>query len=207
MLIKVTNNGIDATIKKLKPPKCFNVSEKEQKPLQEVKVRDEIVITNSDKGAVLLIMDVKNYVKEFERQLNNTGNYNHLQKGPIATSNELEHSVIKRFETEKLFRKNIAEGLKINSPKNPRFYTQPKIYKEWNPGIPVISSVSCHTSKISEYVYYHLQPIVKQIPSYVKDTSDFMSKLKSVETVPNNSYLVLLDVNIQSIRISQILKE
>ena len=129
-------------------------------------MRDEIVITNADKRGAVVILDVKDYVEECERQLNNTGNYNSLQKGPTATNNELVHSVIKRFETEKLFRKNIAEGLKINSPRNPRFYAQPKIYKEQNPGIPVISSVSCHTSKISEYVYYHLQPIVKQIPSY-----------------------------------------
>ena len=124
-------------------------------------------------------MDVKDYVEECERQLNNTGNYDRSQNGPTATNNELVHSVIKRFETEKLFRKNIAEGLKINSPKNPRFYTQPKIYKEWNPGIPVISSVSCHTSKISEYVYYHLQPIVKQIPSYVISWSHLFHQVTS----------------------------
>ena len=49
-------------------------------------------------------MDVKDYVEECERQLNNTGNYNRLQKGPTATNNELVHSVIKRFETVKLFR-------------------------------------------------------------------------------------------------------
>ena len=46
--IKDTNNDIDATIKKLKRPKCSNLSEKEQKPLEEVKVRDEIVITNTE---------------------------------------------------------------------------------------------------------------------------------------------------------------
>ena len=121
---------LNATIEKLKQPKCSNLSEKEQKPLEEVKVRDEIVITNPDKRGAVVILDVKDYVEECERQLNNTGNYNCLQKGPTATNNELVHSVIKRFETEKLFRKNIAEGLKTNSPKNPRFYTQPKIYKE-----------------------------------------------------------------------------
>ena len=118
-------------------------------------MRDEIVITNTDKGGAVVIMDVKDYVGECERQLNNTGNYNHLQKGPTATNKELVHSVIKRFETVKLFRKNITEGLKINSPRNPRFYTQRKIYKERKPGMQVIRSVS------SEYVYYHLQPIVK----------------------------------------------
>ena len=35
---------------------------------------------------------------------------------------------------------------------------------------------------------------MEQIPSYVQDTSDFISKLKAVETVPDNSHLVPLDV-------------
>ena len=55
----------------------------------------------------------------------------------------------------------------MNSPWTLRFHTQPKIHKEGNPGIPVISSVNCHTSKISEYVDYQLQSIVKQISSCV----------------------------------------
>ena len=67
-------------------------------------MRDEIVITNADKGGTVVTMDVKDYVEEYERQLNNTGNYNRLQKGLTATNNELVHRVIKRFETVKLFR-------------------------------------------------------------------------------------------------------
>ena len=84
-------------------------------------------------------------------------------------------------------RKDIAEGLKINFPRTPRFYTQPLIHKEGNPGRPVISSLNCHTSEISEYVDYHLQPTVKQISPYAKDASYFISKLKAAETAPNNS--------------------
>ena len=34
---------------------------------------------------------------------------------------------------------------------------------------------------------------MKRIPSYVKDTCDFISKLKTAEPVPVNSYLVSLD--------------
>ena len=82
MFIKATNNDIDAPIKKLKRPKRSNLSEKEQKPLEDVNVRDDIVITNTDKGGAVVIMDVKNYVEECERQLNNTENYNCLQKSP-----------------------------------------------------------------------------------------------------------------------------
>ena len=110
-------------MKNLKQPKCSNLSEKKKKTLAEVKVRDKIVITNADKRGAVVTLDVKDYAEECERQLNNTGNYNRLQNGPTATNNELVHSVINRFETRKLFRKNIAEGLKINSPRNPILYT------------------------------------------------------------------------------------
>ena len=38
-----------------------------------------------------------------------------------------------------------------------------------------------------------LQPIVKQIPSYVKDTNDSINKVKDL-SVPKDSLLVSLDV-------------
>ena len=51
-----------------------------------------------------------------------------------------------------------------------------------------------HTTNISKYVNYHLQPIVKEIPSYVKDTQDFLKKLEKVNDIPQESLLVTLDV-------------
>ena len=54
----------------------------------------------------------------------------------------------------------------------------PKIHKANNPGRPVISSVNCHTSRISEFVDYYLQPEVKKLKSYVKDTTDFVNILR-----------------------------
>ena len=58
----------------------------------------------------------------------------------------------------------------------------------------MISSINCHPSKISEYVNYHLQPIVKELPSYVQETTDFLRKINQIGFVPDNSYLVSLDV-------------
>ena len=72
---------------------------------------------------------------------------------------------------------------------------QPKIHKEGNSGKLVISSLSCNPSKISEYVDFHLQPIVKQIPSCVNDTTDFLRTLDVMKFVPDNIYLVSIDVN------------
>ena len=49
-------------------------------------------------------------------------------------------------------------------------------------------------SKISGYVDFHLQPTVKQVPSYVKDTTDFLRKLDAIKSVLDKAYLVSLKV-------------
>ena len=50
----------------------------------------------------------------------------------------------------------------------------PKIHKEGNPDCPVVSLVNSHSVNISKYVDSNFQPIVKEIPSYVKGTQDFL---------------------------------
>ena len=89
---------------------------------------------------------------------------------------------------------NIAKGLQVQQPDTPKFYTRPKIHKTGNPGHPVVSSVNCHTYTISKYVDFHLQPIVKNIPPYMRDTTDFLQKLDKVRNIPNDCLLVTLDV-------------
>ena len=69
----------------------------------------------------------------------------------------------------------------------------PKIHKPNNPGRPIINSIECHTSEISRFVDHHLQPVIKQIPSYIKDTNNFINKVNNF-SVPVNSILVIMDV-------------
>ena len=78
--------------------------------------------------------------------------------------------------------------------KTPGLHLPPKRHKENNPGRPVISSANCHTSRISEFVDYYLQPEVKKLKSYVKDTTDFIKKIEAIGHVSDDSYLVSLDV-------------
>ena len=106
----------------------------------------------------------------------------------------LIHNVTSTFQKENLLSKNISEQLKTKNPKTPHIYLRPKVHKEGNGGRPVISSINYHTSKISKYGDYHLQPIVKEIPSYVQHTTDFLKKINQINFAPDNSYLVSLDV-------------
>ena len=101
----------------------------------------------------------------------------------------------KIFSLSHWYYQNISwklKQIKIQNKRTPWFYTKPKILKRGITGRPVISSVNCHSSKIQEYVDYHLQPIVREIPLYIKDTSNFLRKLKPITEVTKNSYLVTL---------------
>ena len=150
--------------------------------------------TGTDKDRTVVIMDVNDYVKEAKCQLNNSKNYKVLANNLTKTNNNIKKQTIDRFIKEQLINKNIANGLKKPSPRIPQFYVSPKIHKEGNPGCPMVSSINCHTANISKYVDYHLQPIVKQTSSYVKNTNDFVNKINAVKSVPKNSYLVTMDV-------------
>ena len=76
-----------------------------------------------------------------------------------------------------------------------RFYILPKVHKPSNPGRPIVSSNSHPTERISHFVDHHLQPLVHKLPSYVKDTYDFLNKLLTIGKLPSNSLLVTLDVS------------
>ena len=139
-------------------------------------------------------MDVNDYFREAKCQLNDSKNYKVLAIDPTTTNNDLVNQTIDKFTKEQLANENVANGLKIPSPRTPQFYISPKIHKDGNPARPVVSSINCHTANISKYVDYHLQSIVKQIPYYVKDTYNFINKISAVKSVPKNSYLVTMDV-------------
>ena len=58
----------------------------------------------------------------------------------------------------------------------------------------MVSSIDCHTAKISKYIDNQLQPHLKELKSYVKDSTDFIQKINCMEKIPDNSILVTMDV-------------
>ena len=81
----------------------------------------------------------------------------------------------------------------IKDPKFARFYLLPKIHKRLEnvPGRPVISNCGFYTENISAFLDFHLQPLAREVKSYIKDTNDF---LRSLTNLPNNIILCPVDV-------------
>ena len=107
--------------KKTRPLKYSNVIIKERKAIEELQSRNDIVVTDADKGGAVVILDVK--------QLNNTENYRKINYDPTMANNKTIHKVISRFQKENLLSMNISEGLKTENRKTIHFYLEPKVIK------------------------------------------------------------------------------
>ena len=55
--------------------------------------------------------------------------------------------------------------------------------------IPVIS-----TENISAFLDFHLQPLAQAVKSYIKNTNDFLNKLRSLPKLPDNIILCTVEV-------------
>ena len=60
--------------------------------------------------------------------------------------------------------------------------------------ISTILSANGHpTEKISEFIDFHLRPFVENLPSHIKDTTDYLRKMENL-AIPENTTLVTVDV-------------
>ena len=112
----------------------------------------------------------------------------------VDKSNKILANLERRNIQEKeknYFKFNSKEATSVG-----KFYLLPKIHKSSSkvPGRPVISSCGMPTEKITEFLDHHLKPLMKQGESYIKETGDFLEKLKRVEGIPKGAILVTTDV-------------
>jgi len=91
--------------------------------------------------------------------------------------------------------KNTFDYLKSDKPKAGRFYLLPKMHKVNNHGRPIVSVNGHPKEKLSEFVDFHLKPHVEAKPSHLKDTTDYLLKMESMNSLPSGTILVSMDVS------------
>ena len=68
-----------------------------------------------------------------------------------------------------------------------------KIHKMNDLGRLDVSSINSHTTKLYKYVDHYLQPLNKEVKSYINDTTNFLNKI-NIKIIPQYTILVTLDV-------------
>ena len=172
----------------------FNLTKKERTAIKSLAENSNIVIKPADKGGAIVIQNKCDYIAECERQLNNSDHYKKLDHNPTETQN---NRILKTLQSA-VHLEDLTEEEAIylfrDNPRTSNFYTLPKIHMKNNPGRPIVNSIGSITEKLSEFVDENIKNLAQQVPSYIKDTTHFLTMIQDI-TINPNDLLVTIDVS------------
>lgn len=173
-----------------------NLLESEKKALIELMNNDNLVIRNADKGGAVVVQDKTAYVTEIQRQLSDSDVYKCLRSDPTLKFSEELKLILKKACREGQISVDECKYMTPANPRRPVMYTLPKIHKNLlhPPGRPIVSGNGSLTEPISQFVDFHIKDLVYALPSYLRDTMDFLNKL-SVCKVVCDDVLCTMDVS------------
>ena len=170
-----------------------NFSKEERDALTSLRNRTDIVIKPADKGGAVVVWDRNLYLEEATKQLSDTHFYQQIDRDVTETHQKEITSVVTQAITTSDLPPE-ARNLTVDHPRTSKFYMLPKIHKPGNPGRPIVSACNCPTSNISAYLGSVMAPLVKQLPTYVKDSSHALQILESFSFTGSHRYLFTMDI-------------
>ena len=149
----------------------------------------------------MIIWNRNDYLLEADKQLKDKNVYRDVEynvnilKDLAEASNEIFSGLKRRgFVTNKQLKDFTYEYKKATNFNE--LYLLPKIHKRlFNvPGRPVISNYGTPAEKCSKFLDYYLKPVMQNSWSYLKDSGDFLKKMKNINSIHEDTILVTADV-------------
>ena len=174
-----------------------NLSKNEREALEKLKRNQSIVIKIADKGGAIVVMDRSEYTELIKKDLNNSKYYTKLVYDTIQDIISEKDKLVE--DMKDYLDSTEYETLSDNSNvSTPIFYGLPKIHKTFvklPPLRPIVAGYQSATVKLSEYVDTFLKPAARKCSSYVRDTTHFLNRLRSLKGIPNDAFMVVMDVH------------
>ena len=172
-----------------------NLSQSEKEAISQLESMKNVIFRKADKGGKLTILTSDSYFAEAHRQLSDTKYYRETSYDHTAEIASETETFLTHLYNEKLITSDKFDFLEpSNEVRTPVIYTLLKLPKEGIPGRSIISGCNSPTEKLSQYLDFYLKPIVRSIPSYIKDITHFLRVILDQTEIPNNTILVTLDV-------------
>ena len=180
-----------------------NITREEANALNTLKHNRDIVIKKSDKSAAVVVMDKNDYITEGIRQLSNSDHYQQIDQPVFLETAVMITDILTNLRKHgHLTEKEFKYLLPAAEPRQRIFYMLPKIHKDPNswpvpnimpPGRPIVSDCSSESERISILIDEYIKTRATEHPSYIKDTYDFLDKVRGIN-LSQNSLLITLDV-------------
>ena len=141
-------------------------------------------------------MDREDYLKEAETQLSDPLVYENIEGDAVSPLIKTIKTCLAKIARRGDISKEALDYFLVPNPKLGRLYLLPKIHKRLHnvPGRPVISNSSFFTENISTFIDHHLQPLSQTVKSFIKDTNDFLKKIRDLPPLSKDTILCTIDV-------------
>lgn len=172
-----------------------NLTESEVGALMRLEKDELLIVKPSDKGGNLVLLDHLKYKRMTLDILEDRDSYCILDRDPTEIFRlELENILIKALD-DNLISENEFKFILPTTPQIPTFYTLPKIHKGLDPlkGRPIVSGINSITQNAGVYIDKVLRPFVLSLPSYLRDSSDLLTKLDDL-SIDEGTTLASIDV-------------
>ena len=188
-------NNIKKHIPPPAPKKIFNTSREEIRAIQHLKDNKDIIIKEADKGGSVIVMNRKFYEEEINNHLNDTNTYKRIEGRPPNVHKRIDQ-LLKKYDG--LLTDKELEYINEFASKSSNIYGLPKVHKSKlisdaiktekreviylpNPSDlqfrPIIAGPINPTSRLSNLIHILLKPLLPHIPSFIKDSQDFLKFL------------------------------
>ena len=195
--IELYLSSLEEKLMKVEVPKdkFKNLTNSERKTLYDLKNDKSIMIKSADKGSAVVVWDREDYIKEAEKQLGDEEVYEEVSNDAAPLLKTI-NGVIAKIRKRGDLKRDTLDYFIMKDTKFARFYLLPKIHKRLHnvPGRPVISNSGYYTENISSFLDHHLQPLPQAVKSYIKNTNEFLKKLRSLPKLPDDIILCTMDV-------------
>lgn len=158
-----------------------------------IREHPEITITTADKGNVTVVQNTTDYTTKAKEQLNDQNVYGKLRTNPTNKLLKQNNDIVKQWHEHGHIDKNNKDRLTLSTTVPPKIYFLPKIHKENVPYRPVVSSIDSPTYGMSKWLSAILARIVGKNDSHVRNSFEFVSKIKG-QKIPEDHILLSLDV-------------
>ncbi|XP_044749651.1 uncharacterized protein LOC123310247 [Coccinella septempunctata] len=158
-----------------------------------LKDNDDIIVLDSDKGGVTVIMEKTEYENKIQSLLDSK-DFKKLPRDPTQSIQQKCNKYVSKMHDKGYITEQQAKKLKTYNSTCPRIYGNPKVHKPENPLRPIISSVNSPMTKLSELMADILKSAYNtENDYYIKDTFDFATQINNFQ-LPNNHKIVSFDV-------------
>ena len=179
----------------LKKSKKINLTKEENSAFHELLHNDDIIIRPADKGSGIVVIDKEEYIESLEKEMEQSSAYERTDNDRTEEAHKKVKKLVNKMNRDGLVSDDLKNYLTPKYVQRGKLKGNPKLHKANAPYRAIVSGIGTPIERLAELAEHELKGFVEQSHSYIRDTTDFIVKLRSVdEPLPTDAILFCFDV-------------